>query len=326
MMNTQASQSDLESRVVSVRALREDDLPAANHLMRVAFGTFIGLPEPTAFMGDASLITPRWRADPTSAFGAFLGEDLVGSNVATDWGSVGFFGPLTIRPDLWDRGIGKQLMGPVMDCFAEWQTEHMGLFTFPHSTKHVAMYQRYGFWPRYLTAVMSKPVNQGGSTPGWSRFSEVPTHEREALLRNCVEVTDATYEGLDVSVEIRAVADQQLGDTVLLWEDGKLVGFAVCHVGPGTEAGSGACYVKFGVVVPGPYAERSFARLLSACEDFAEAEEALRLIAGVNTARLEAYRHMLGRGFRTDIQGVAMETQKAPGYNRPGVFLLDDWR
>lgn len=326
MMNTQISASDPKADRISIRTLQENDLPAANHIMRLAFGTFIGLPEPAAFMGDASLITPRWRSDPTSTFGAFVGEDLVGSNVATNWGSVGFFGPLTIRPDLWDRGVGKQLMEPVMECFARWQTEHMGLFTFPHSAKHVAMYQRYGFWPRYLTAVMSKPVNQGSTAPGSSRFSDVPTDEREAVLRHCVDVTDAVYEGLDVSIEIRATAEQQLGDTVLLWDDSKLVGIAVCQIGPGTEAGSGACYVKFGAILPGQDAERNFARLLSACEDLAAAEGTLRLVAGVNTARQEAYRHMLGSGFRTEIQGVAMETQKARGYNHSGVFVIDDWR
>ena len=60
----------------------------------------------------------------------------------------------------------------------------------------------------------------------------------------------AVYEGLDASREIQAVADQKLGDTVLLWSESKLSGFAVCHSGAGTEAGSGVCYVKFGVVDP----------------------------------------------------------------------------
>jgi hypothetical protein len=35
---------------------------------------------------------------------------------------------------------------------------------------------------------------------------------------------------------------------------------------------------------------------------------------------------MLAHGLRTDIQGVAMHRHNEPGYNRPGVFLIDDWR
>src|SRR5437763_6601592 len=163
---------------VSVRPLQENDLSAADHIMRLAFGTFIGLPEPTAFMGDASYVRTRWLADPTAAFAAEVGGELVGSNFATNWGSVGFFGPLTIRPDFWDQGVGKRLMEPIMELFNKWGTKHAGLFTFPHSQKHVGLYQRFGFWPRFLTAIMSKPVeNAKGASSAWTRFSEAQMSE-----------------------------------------------------------------------------------------------------------------------------------------------------
>jgi hypothetical protein len=51
-----------------------------------------------------------------------------------------------------------------------------------------------------------------------------------------------------------------------------------------------------------------------------------RLLAGANMARHEAYRHLVARGFRTEIQGVAMHRQNDPGYCRPGVYVIDDWR
>ena len=50
------------------------------------------------------------------------------------------------------------------------------------------------------------------------------------------------------------------------------------------------------------------------------------LAAGVNTARHEAYRQMLGRGFHTDLLGVAMSKPNEAGYNRPGVYVIDAWR
>jgi hypothetical protein len=203
---------------------------------------------------------------PDAAFGAEVGGELVGSNCATNRGTVGFFGPLTIRPDLWDRGVGKRLMEPVMECFARWGTAHAGLFTFAHSQKHVGLYQRFGFWPRFLTAIMSKPVEQAGQSSHWTSFSEVQGGEREAALSACRQLTDEIY-GLDVSGEINAVATQKLGDTLLLWDDAGLVGFAVCHCGPGTEAGSGTCYVEFGAVRPGPTAGEDFDRLLKACSE-----------------------------------------------------------
>ena len=325
-MRPQSKSEERTKPDITVRPLEERDLPAADHIMRLAFGTFIGLPEPTAFMGDADYVRTRWRADPNAAFAAEVGGELIGSNFATNWGSVGFFGPLTIRPDFWDRGVGKRLMEPVMELFNKWGTRHAGLFTFPYSQKHVGLYQKFGFWPRFLTAIMSKPIEQTESASRWTRFSEVSASERDEVLGACRELTNAIYEGLDVEQEIRAVAAQDLGDTILLWDDGRLAGLAVCHTGPGTEAGSGVCYIKFGAARPGPNAEQDFSRLIDACEEMASARQLSRLVAGVNTARHEAYRQMLARGFSTNMQGVVMSRPNESGYNRPGIYLIDDWR
>jgi len=325
-MKPQSKIEDTTQSDITVRPLQETELAAADRIMRLAFGTFIGLPDPMMFMGDADYVRTRWLADRNCTFAAEVAGEVIGSNFATNWGSVGFFGPLTIRPDFWDRGVGKRLMEPIVELFDRWGTTHAGLFTFPHSQKHVGLYQRFGFWPRFLTAIMSKAVEQTQSTSQWTRFSEVPGAEQDGVLSACREVTDAIYEGLDVANEIRAVAAQKLGDTILLWDDSTLVGLAVCHIGPGTEAGSDVCYVKFGAVRPGARAEDHFGELIDACEELASAHGVSRVRAGVNTARHEAYRQMLARKFRTDIQGVVMSRPNEAGYNRPGVYLLDDWR
>jgi hypothetical protein len=145
-------------------------------------------------------------------------------------------------------------------------------------------------------------------------------------MDTCRQLTDAICEGLDVGHEIRAVTDQKLGDTVLLWDEDKLAGFAVCHSGAGTEAGSGTCYIKFGATRPGADAEHLFNRLLDACEELASSQNLSRLTAGVNTGRHEAYNQLLARGFRTELLGVAMQKPNESGYNRPGVYVIDDWR
>ncbi|MFG3035060.1 GNAT family N-acetyltransferase [Streptomyces sp. NPDC048253] len=132
---------------VSVRSLAEPDLDRADEIFRVAFGTFLGAPEPETFFGTADYVRTRWAADPHAAFAATVEGEVVGSNFAANWGSVGFFGPLTVRPDLWDQGIGRRLMEPVMACFDTWENRHLGLFTFSHSPKHLELYRRYGFWP-----------------------------------------------------------------------------------------------------------------------------------------------------------------------------------
>jgi hypothetical protein len=79
-------------------------------------------------------------------------------------------------------------------------------------------------------------------------------------------------------------------------------------------------------VRPGRAAAAAFEKLLDACECYAALAGAAMLVAGTNTARIEAYRALLARGFRTLMQGVIMQRGNEEGYNRPGVFAIDDWR
>ena len=213
-----------------------------------------------------------------------------------------------------------------MEFFSRWGNQHMGLFTPADSPKHVGLYQKFGFWPCFLTAIMAKTVTSPGSGGQWSRYSEIPEGEKVQCMEACREVTGSLYQGLDLSGEINSVMAQELGDTLLLWDGSKLSGFAVCHWGSGTEAGSGACYVKFGAVRSGSNAGAAFEKLLDSCESLAKAQGIQRLIAGVNTARHDTYRKMLSRGFRTFIQGVSMHQPNGPGYDRADVYAIDDWR
>jgi hypothetical protein len=84
--------------------------------------------------------------------------------------------------------------------------------------------------------------------------------------------------------------------------------------------------VKFGAIRPGADAGENFERLLKACEAFAAAEGMRVLIAGTNMGRHKAYRALLARGFRIEIQGVTMHRPNEPGYNRPDAYVIDDWR
>ena len=53
---------------ITVRRLREDELQEGDRIMRLAFGTFLGLPHPMDFMGDADYVRTRWAADPAPVF------------------------------------------------------------------------------------------------------------------------------------------------------------------------------------------------------------------------------------------------------------------
>ncbi len=305
--------------------MQEPDHAAARMIVRVAFGTFIGVPDPTTFAADKEYVATRWKANPSAALVAVADGSVLGSNFASHWGSFGFFGPLTVQPELWNRGIAQSLLEATMDVFESWGVRETGLFTFAQSPRHVHLYQKFGFWPRFLTAIMEKPVSPRRLGVGL-KYSELNESERREAAEACHELTSAIFDGLDVEVEIRSVQQQNLGETVLLWSGDRLDAFAVCHCGEGTEAGANTCYVKFGAVSPAAHGEETLGLLLQACEALAAERGFERLEASVNLGRSRAYRSMLQQGFRTAIQGVALHRPDSPGYNRPDVFILDDWR
>src|ERR671925_153152 len=97
---------------IEIRLMHESDIPEADRIMRLAFGTFLGLPNPLSFMGDADYVKTRYHADPSAALVAEVDGKLVGSNFAMNWGSVGIFGPLTIiqtcGTKVWQSGCLKR--------------------------------------------------------------------------------------------------------------------------------------------------------------------------------------------------------------------------
>ncbi|MGQ3684369.1 MAG: GNAT family N-acetyltransferase [Candidatus Loosdrechtia sp.] len=311
---------------VTIRPLQEQDISEADRVYRLAFGSFIGLPDPAQFGGDTDCIRTRWLTDKEAAFVAEQDGVIVGSNFAVNWGSVGYLGPLTVLPDLWGQHIGHRLIEPVMRLFSVWAIQHAGLVTFAYSPKHIELYQKFGFWPRFLSAIMYKKVNRPRRILSFTRYSEISEREKSDGIIACRELTNSIYEGLNVEREIRSVSLQNLGDTILLWDGIQLTGMAVCHCGQGTEAGSDICYVKFGAVCPSLQAEQYFGNLLDACETLAWERRLLRLVAGVGLGREYAYKCMRSRGFQIDRLGVTMHLPNEPYYDRPDVYLIDDWR
>ena len=315
---------------IKVSLLKQSELEEAHRIVRMAFGTFLGMPDPLEFMGDRNLIAPRFRSTHVKVLAARDNGRLIGTNVVTRWGSFGFFGPLTVLPEFWDRGVAQQLLEGTMAIFDRWGMQHTGLFTFAQSAKHVGLYQKLGYWPQYLTAIMMRfpdadktPQTKSSDEP--VLLSTFKKGEREQAIAACKRLTDKIEKGLDLSDEMRAALAQRTGDVVLIYSRSVLDGFAICLIGPGSEGGEKTCYVKFGAARGGAGAGTRFDKLLDASETFAFSRGAA-VEAGMNLAREDAYRRMLSRGYRAVLQGVAMQRPHGEGFNRPGTYVIDDWR
>ena len=310
---------------IKVGLIKESELDEAGRIVQLAFGTFLGLANPLEFMGDRNLMTPRWRSPHVKVVAARDGERLIGSNVATRWGSFAFFGPLTVLPEYWDRGVAQRLLAATMTIFDKWGVRHSGLYTFAQSAKHVGLYQKFGYWPRYLTAIMTCTPQPDPKRAAPVLLSAMKRNLRELAIEACARLTHKIDKGLDLTGEIRALLAQRTGDVVLTYSRGVLDAFAVCLNGPGSEGGSATCYVKFGVARGGAGGGERFEKLLDACEAFAYSRGAT-VEAGVNLAHEDAYRRMRARGYRVVTQGVAMHRPHAEGFNRADVWAIDDWR
>ena len=252
----------------------------------------------------------------------------MGSNFVTHWGSVGYFGPLTVHPDFWDRGVGQKLP-PTRPGVVR------GLGLPPHRPLHLLRQpQAPGALPeiRLLApGVDGHPLQTGpagGDVGEVSLYSQAEAPATPRAGGGGAGLTDAIYAGLNVEREILALHGQGLGDAVLIWDDPGLVGSAAVHVGAGSEAGSGAGFVKFGAARPGPKAAEYFDRLLTACEAYAAAQGAQRLIAGISLARQPAYEQMRTRGFQPEVVGVCMHKPNEPatlGKTRLSLMIGGSW-
>src|ERR1700734_4555269 len=196
---------------IRVGLLKKEEVEEAARILRLAFGTFLGVPTPLEFMGDRDLLTPGWPSSHVKVLAARDAGRLIGSNVVTRWGSFGFFGPLTVLPEYWDRGVAQRLLEATMVIFERWGLRHTGLYTFANSAKHVALYQKFGYWPRYLTAIMAGPSEaHGAEVP--MLLSSLKKSQREQAIQACGRLTDKVDKGLDLTGELRALIVKRRGE------------------------------------------------------------------------------------------------------------------
>ena len=301
-----------------------DDLPSADRIFKLAFGTEFGIPDPMTFRGDAGLVVGRFFMYPDGCFVADIDGQIVGFSIANRWGSAGFLGPVCIHPDYWGQGIARLIVQRCVTCFDQWGCTASGLFTDGSSPRHLRLYQAFGYWPRQLTIVTSRKCDEG-SASSEDYQSLLGCEDREAVVMAVGNATDLIYPGLDLRSEIEGVLSLGHGDLLFRHRDGKL-DFALCHFGAGSEGGSPALYVKFAQIASGEGGALHFERLLAACLARARELKIERVVAGVNTRQHAAYKALLQAGFRADMHGVRMNRPYGDLLDEATSYSLGDWR
>jgi GNAT superfamily N-acetyltransferase len=307
---------------VEINLLQESELPEAEKLLRLSFGTFLGLSEPMDF-GNGAEYTSRWYRDPLSAFAARADGKLIGFCMLANWGSCAGFGPIVTHPDYWDRSIGSQLINASWSKFDEWGSQQIVFCTHANSPKHIYFYGKFGAQPRFLIALFTKAIPLIQPQPlKANRYSQLSGDRQAVSLNAAYQLTNKIYEGLDWRSEILLLQQRSLGDTLFVWDDMELIGFAICHYGAGSEAAKGTCYIKLGAAK----GAEAFDRLIDECEALSVMLGMSSLVAGVDTACVDAYHRMIARKFRISFLSVSMHKPNQTGYSRPDVYVIEDKR
>lgn len=307
---------------LEISLLEERELLTAEKLLRLSFGTFLGLKKPMDF-GDGAEYTSRWYREPLGVFVAKAEGKLIGFSMVANWGSCGGFGPLVTHPDYWDRGIASQLIDASWSKFDEWGSQQIIFCTHANSPKHIHLYGKFGAEPRFLIALCTKAI----SSTQWKtlkakRYSQLDSDTQAVSLNAAYKLTDEIYEGLDWRKEILLVEKRALGDTLLVWDDRGLIGLAICHYGMGSEAARGSCYLKLGAAK----GVEAFEELIEQCEALTGMLGMSSLVAGVDTACVNAYHFLIARKFRRSMFSVSMHKPNRAGYSRRDVYLIEDRR
>ncbi|MBI4483924.1 MAG: GNAT family N-acetyltransferase [Acidobacteria bacterium] len=307
--------------------MRREDLKEAWAVVQGAFAHYLETVPgrvPGPLFGGARYLPHRWEMEPEGCFVAEASGRIVGANIAVAWGSCGLFGPMAVHPEFQGKGIAQKLLEPTMDFFRSREVRLRGLVTFPHSTAHIHLYQKFGYRPKNLVAVTSKNLS-----------GEMPPLDPEYLLsrqRQSTEdqwrnefrsLTGSLCEGLDVTKEIEATHALRVGETIFMGGS-RVAGLAVCHLPPGSEAPLGNLYVKFLTVSIREDGPRVLGQLLEACERLAWSRGLRRVIVPVYTGYWAAYQTVLARGYT--IERLLLRMKSSDEGEDPRLFLLDDWR
>ena len=325
--------------LIKIRRVRKGDLAKVRDVIEQAFGDFyerqLGT-RPRQVFGGAQYVHHRWLMEPWGCFVAEEGDGkIVGAAVAVIWGTLGLVGPVAVLSTYQNQDIGQQLVKATQGFFDENKVTLQGLATYPSSPKHLLLFQKFGYKPKGLVAITSKPLDRReivqATQPGKPalsvrRFSTLEESKKKTTMQRLRRITNLIYRGLDLAKEVEIVDGLALGDTLLLEKGRELIGFAIYHIPGVSEAPQGSLYIKFLAIDFRHRKPEHFHGLLASLEELAHGAGLQRVIAPVYTACWTAYQGLLERGYSIDFTMVRMKRGKLEEYERPADLVLDDWR
>jgi hypothetical protein len=200
-------------------------------------------------------------------------------------------GPLAVRPDAQGTGVGTRIVRVGVDWLEKKHACPIGLETMPRTMDNIGFYSRIGFVPTRLTITMTVEALHGSHPP--SLLGRLGSRDRDDALSECRALVDGLLPGYDFSRELLLTNELGLGDTILFRDNGKLVGFGLCHTAPLVE-GRMRDETRVLKLVLARGAQLRDA--VTGLADFARRNGTRRAAFRVQTEYLDAYRTLIALG------------------------------
>lgn len=295
----------------TIRLMRVEDADSVRQVDAVAFGSWT-----TQVSGRQAPVHRRTRAnvlacrdkDPEGCFVAEKAGEVVGFIFSRTWGGVGWFGTFAVLPEHQGRGLGKKLIAASLDYLHRDPGRLVGLETMFDSPYNLGLYLKLGFQAvtptLLLTRTLECSIPAGADLERWST-AESRTQER--WLADLRRATGQIERDLDYSKEIVSAEQFALGQTLILQERGRAIGFAVVWLTSGWEdLGEDRATVQVLALHPARTTGEAFGTLLAATEGLACSHGKNTLAVAVNASHPWALAQLLARGYRVSRAMVRM--------------------
>lgn len=266
-----------------------------------------------------------WRyAIEDAGGGALLWRDdhdeIAAFNIAHQSGCEGWMGPLAVRPDAQGRGLGKRVVRAGVEWLQAGGASTIGLETMPRTMDNIGFYSALGFVPGRLTITVTLDAAHGEHPP--TLLGRLSPAARDDAVAECRAAVQALLPGYDFTRELALTHELELGDTVLLRESGRLVGFALCHVAPLVE---GRAREETRVLKLALAPEADLRAALTALADYARRVGTRRVAFRAQTEYLDAYRALIELGGRVRWTDLRMTHGDAPEPAAAGGVVWSNW-
>src|SRR5437870_5078323 len=199
---------------VHIRPMLEADLDAVLEITNSAFCELVERTtgrRPAGPMFASGLGRYRLSLDPLGCHVAVRGDEVVGANFSVLRGTLGWFGPLAVRPDAQGLGIAQLLVQEFVRSAGERGATLMGLETMANSPQHVHLYMKLGFRPSWTGISFRREARAAKLLPG-------------VEIDGAAHELNYVYPGCDAANDVRATRSVKTGVSLRFGD-----GLAVCH-------------------------------------------------------------------------------------------------